>query len=130
MTVYTFDESIVSDLHKDARGFRPSAGWWDCWNFQDNDGKQAAWNTLVDELAENNSRGREREKKAIKDFEDRIELLVSVGARDRDTAIRWIIESLNLSEIDKMYGGSYICYLLDLPYSMEIDFNYILKANV
>lgn len=129
MTVYTFDESIVSDLYKDARGTRPSAGWWDCWNFQDNDGKQAAWNSLMLELEQEIDRDHESKQKAIKDFDERIENLVKVGASDRDTAILWIIESLNLSEMDKMYGGSYICYLLGLPYSMEIAFDYVLKAN-
>jgi hypothetical protein len=123
MTVYTFDESIVSDLHKDARGYRPDASWWNCWNFQDDEGKQAAWNTLLDDLEQSNARERAEQETAVKQFEGRIELLMNMGASTRETAIRWIIESMNLSENDKWYGGSYICYLMGLPYNMKETFD-------
>ena len=123
MTVYTFDEQIVSDLHKDAYGFRPMASWWECWKFQDDDGKQAAWNTLLDDLEKTNERERAEQEVAVKQFDDRIELIINSGASDRETAIRWIIESMNLSETDKCYGGSYICFELGLPYSMKETFD-------
>jgi len=123
MTAYTFDESIVSDLHKDARGHRPDASWWNCWNFQDDEGKQAAWNTLLDDLEQSNARERAEQETAVKQFEGRIELLMNMGASTRETAIRWIIESMNLSENDKWYGGSYICYLMGLPYNMKETFD-------
>ena len=126
MTVYTFDESIVSDLHKDAWGFRPTSGWWDCWNFQDDEGKQAAWNTLLDDLEQSNTRERAEQDAAVKRFDDRIELLMNMGASNRETAIRWIIDSLELTESDKMYGSDYICFLMGLPYSMKSAFVNIL----
>jgi Fic family protein len=47
---YTFNENSVNDLHKNARGFHPTQGWLECWNYQDEQGKQAAWNVLIDEL--------------------------------------------------------------------------------
>lgn len=127
MTAYTFDESIVSDLHKDARGFRPSQSWWNSWNSQDDAGKQATWNALLGELEDTMSEDRRREEKAVSDFEGRIELLMQIGARDRNTAIRWIVDSLDLSDFDKMYGGDYICFLMGLPYRMKETFDQILS---
>ena len=128
MTVYTFDEAIISDLHKDARGYHPRSTWWEIWSAAPDAEKQEIWDSLLDELEWESAREREEAERAVKNFESRIELLISTGARDRDTAIRWLVESLELSEIDKMYGGSYVCYHLGLPYSMEHVFDAMLKV--
>lgn len=127
MTAYTFDESIISDLHKDARGFRPYCTWWKNWNTASNEDKQSIWDDLLDELAAETAHQRKLEEKAIQDFEDRIKVLVNMGAKDRDTAVRWIVESLKLSETDKWYGGEYICHLLNLPFNMKEIFNRLVK---
>ena len=56
--MYTFDENTLSDLHKDARGSRPRSDFfWDTWNQADNDGKQAIWDGLVDEMVERGDSG-------------------------------------------------------------------------
>jgi hypothetical protein len=47
---YTFVEREVSDLHKDAYGFRPSYDFWREWELSDNDGKQAIWDGMIDSL--------------------------------------------------------------------------------
>ena len=47
-TKYTFDERILSDLHKEAHGFRPGLIFWDDWNVATNDQKQDIWNRLCD----------------------------------------------------------------------------------
>ena len=47
---YTFDADIVSDLHKDAFGRRPSEGFWDRWNSGDDDQKQEMWDDLLVDL--------------------------------------------------------------------------------
>jgi len=121
--MYTFDETIVSDLHKDAYGFRPTAGWWDCWNYQDNAGKQAAWNTLLDDLEQANDREAQEQIAAINAFELEIANALDVGARSREDAVRWIVQGLDLDDVDLMYGGSAICYLKGLPYRMSAIFD-------
>jgi hypothetical protein len=121
--MYTFDENIVSDLHKDAYGFRPTAGWWDCWNYQDNAGKQAAWNTLLDDLEQANDREAQEQIAAINAFELEIATALDVGACSREDAIRWIVQGLDLDDVDLMYGGSAICYRKGLPYKMAAIFD-------
>ena len=123
MTVYTFDESIVSDLHKDAFGFRPREYFWAEWNNSSDASKQVIWDDLLVSLERANEWERAEQARAVKQFEDRIELLMNMGASSRETAIRWIIESMELSETDKCYGGSYICFELGLPYNMAETFN-------
>ena len=111
--MYTFDDNIFSDLHKDAYGFRPrSHEYWDATN----DRKEEIWNGLLKELDAAIEREKMVERLAIAKFEtDLSDIEVLVG--DRETAIRWFVESLELDEIDLMYGGEKICYNLGLPYS-------------
>ena len=115
---YTFDEKLVSDLHKDVYGFRPMATWWDCWNFQDDEGKQAAWNVLIDELEETLDREASEKVAAINSLEQEIANALDLGAASREIAVRWVVESMCLTEWDLAYGGEHICYMKNLPYSM------------
>ena len=48
--MYTFDDNIISDLHKDARGFRPCEYFWEEWTQSPDDAKQQIWDNLVDEM--------------------------------------------------------------------------------
>ena len=48
--------------------------------------------------------------------------MLGLGAPDRQTAIRWIVESLELTENDLCYGADYVCYCLGLPYSCSTLF--------
>jgi hypothetical protein len=49
---YTFDENLVSDIHKDAYGFRPRDGFWSRWSNATIDQKQVIWDELLDEAQE------------------------------------------------------------------------------
>jgi beta-lactamase class D len=114
---FTFDANIVSDLHKDARGFRPKEGWWNTWNEANDQRKQEIWDSLAQESEAEFNAERAREARAIKDYEDQITLLITLGANDRKTAIRWIIDSLDTGRPD----AGYICYHLGLPYFTEYE---------
>ena len=119
---YTYDEAIVSDLHKEAFGFRPSEGFWVNWNCASDDAKQTIWDALL--LAQDS---RVNDQKAAyedakSEYEVRLAEYISIGAKDRATAIRWLVQSLELTETDKWYGAEYICYTLGLPYSMKSEF--------
>ena len=127
MTAYSFDENIVSDLHKDAYGFRPREMFWSEWNNASNDEKQEIWDDLCKALERAIQKEKEQEEFAVIQFNKRVADVMATGAGDRETAIRWIVQSMGLDEYDLVYGGSYICWNLGLPYSMEKDFNEICK---
>jgi hypothetical protein len=116
-TTYTYDERIVSDLHKDTYGFRPCSGWWTEWKESDEAGKQAIWDMLLESLGETIAYERRLHEAAIEAFEARVDQLVGLGAVNRLMAIRWIVDSLELTENDLCYGPDYVCYCLGLPYS-------------
>jgi len=127
MTQFTFDTSIVSDLHKDARGWRPREYFWETWEAASDEEKQEIWDGLCNELNLEMERERKAEKQAVAEFEKQIARNLSYGAADRQQAIRWIVESLDPSEIDLRYGGSWVCWELGLPFSMKDEFKEVCK---
>jgi hypothetical protein len=119
---YTYDEDIVSDLHKDAWGFRPSSYWWYRWNEGSDASKQSMWNSLIVDLEVAMANQKAAYDDAKSEYEARLAEYISIGAKDRATAIRWLVQSLELTEADKWYGAEYICYTLGLPNSMQSEF--------
>ena len=59
------------------------------------------------------------EKEAIQRYEESLAEYMSMGAGDRATAIRWLLQAEGL---DNEHDAGYICYNLGLPYSMEKEF--------
>lgn len=98
MTVFTFDERIVSDLHKDARYHRPGEYFWARWNSATSEEKQAIWDGLIQELNVTMMREKEAELAAVAKFEQAVADAVAVGAGDRETAIRWLFEGADLDD--------------------------------
>jgi hypothetical protein len=123
---YTFDENLISDLHKDARGSRPNEYFWAKWVNSNDDAKQVIWDSLLDELDSVREEEQTNEQIAIVNFERYVTSVESVS-NSREQSIKWILEGLELTKSDKMYGGEYICYKLGLPYSYAAQFDIALK---
>ena len=114
-----YDENIVSDLHKDAFGFRPTQDWWIWWNKASEAERQIEWDSLCQEVELELESQRRRDEAAIEAFELHVLGLVQLGGTNRLTAIRWVVESLELTENDLYHGPDYVCYCLGLPYSLS-----------
>jgi hypothetical protein len=123
MTEYSFDEDIIFHLYEDAYGFRPREMFWSEWNNASDDEKQEIWDDLCKALERAIQEEKEQEEFAVIQFNDRVAKVIATGASDRETAIRWIVQSMGLDENDLMYGGSYVCWNLGLPYSMQTEFD-------
>ena len=50
MTNYTFDAEALSDLYKDAYGFRPDYAYMKAWHDYHDDYKQVIWDRLLVDL--------------------------------------------------------------------------------
>ena len=115
--MYTFDENIVSDLHKDARGFRPTEYFWEEWTQCGDDTRQAMWDNLCKELEETMDRERRLEAEAMIALHQRIQGTMLLGAKDEVQALKWIMEAEEFDDNDLRYGASYFCYHFGLSYS-------------
>lgn len=122
MTVSFFDENIVSDLHKDARGFRPTQYWWDQWTKCNDAQKQFMWDALCDELEQTLALEELQQARAFAKLSDRILETMKLGAFDTKTAIKWIIEAEEFSDFDLQYGADYFCYHFGVGYDTKNKF--------
>jgi len=119
---YTFDENIVSDLHKDARGFRPSEYFWEEWTQCGDDTRQAMWDSLIEELNETMDRERRAEARAALALTERLEKMYELGATSEVQALQWIMEAEEFEDYDLRYGADYFCYHFGLSYSLKNEF--------
>ncbi len=99
---YTFNSNIVSDLHKDARGFRPTEYWWDQWDQCGDDNRQAMWDSLCRELEETMAEDARREAQALENFKAQIKEMRKLGAETTRQAIKC--------------GADYVAYHFGMSY--------------
>ena len=114
--MYTFDEQIVSDLHKDARGYRPDEYFWEEWSQCGDDTRQSMWDSLCRELENTMEAERAAEARAELEFHQRVQGAMLIGAEDEVTAIRWILDAEGLDEHDLAYGADYVAFHFGLSY--------------
>lgn len=115
-TTFTFDTALVSDLHKDAYGFRPSSAFWESWNAMSDDERQKEWDYLcaaADRAVDEEKREQDR---AYNVFEDRVVEAMLAGAKDRDEAILWLVRSLDEPKNVAFYGAEWLCWEFGLSY--------------
>ena len=118
--MYTFDDAVVSDLHKEAYGFRPQGDFFARWKASSDDQKQAIWDDLHSDAERRWAEDQAEEDRAVADFEGRVLAMQLLGAADRTDAIRWIMSAEG--HADERDGG-YVCFCLGLPYSYTEEFN-------
>jgi predicted Fe-S protein YdhL (DUF1289 family) len=118
---HTFDELTLSDLHKDARGYRPrSEYFWANWNESTNDGKQAIWNSLIDEMVESQEAEAAYERVCVEDFEAQVKQTMGYGAPDRETALRWITDGEIFNHTQDIESFVYNRGILFTDYGREL----------
>ena len=109
---YTFNADVLSDLHKDAYGFRPSEGFFVEWDLLDNDGKQDLWDQLVETVADSIQREREYQRMAIAEFEGWVKMTMKiVQDSTREDCIRM------MHDAHSTHGDvEYLEHCLGVPY--------------
>lgn len=120
--MYTFSTELFSDLHKDVYGYRPRQHWFYDTDTTDEE-RQKEWDYLVEQLDLQIEEDRKVKAQRLKALELDIAKNIALGAGDRETAIRWIVQSLNPHSTDLMYGGEWVCYELGLEYSLAPVFD-------
>lgn len=96
------------DMYKDAYGVRPrgiDTSSWTAYAFQ------VEFEHLALTIQANEIQRQEAEATAVKNFEQHVINTICMGARDRETALRWIMEASNANG-----DWEYFCFLNGLPY--------------
>ena len=101
-------QSIYWDMYKDAHGVRPRGIDTSTWTLQD---FQQEFASLQEVIVREEANRQVAEKEAIAKFEQHVTNTICMGARDRETALRWIMDASNANG-----DWEYLCYDLGLPY--------------
>ena len=122
---YTFDSNVVSDLHKDAYGFRPSTVWWRAWRDMDDAGRQEEWDRMC-LLVQEGERARVRSEAAAQErWEAHIAQLMLMNRIDRATALRWDMDAL-----DCQGDAGYYCFQWGISYHNEQEIRQAIEEMV
>lgn len=122
-TAYDYSDELYSDLHKDARGYRPGSSGYAYWGSLTPDEKQAHWDSLCKEMRDRQEAEQKREQEAVAAFELRITSVVEAGAKDRETAIKWMFDAEEDEYI--RFDPDYFCYQYGLPYGYFKGVNFL-----
>ena len=120
-TTAHYDEAILSDLFKDANGFRPRELFWSNWNASTVAERNTIWDSLLADVERSIAEDKAQDEAAIMSYEHSLSELMAAGAPDRAAAIEWLVGSLR--EPDHLWqGAGEVCWALGLPYRMEAEF--------
>jgi hypothetical protein len=101
-------QCIYWDMYKDAHGVRPRGIDTSTWTMQD---FQLEFASLQEVIGREEANRQVAEKEAVAKFEQHVTNTICMGARDRETALRWIMDASNANG-----DWEYLCYDLGLPY--------------
>jgi hypothetical protein len=111
---YTFDSNVVSDLHKEAYGFRPGQGWWAAWKDMDDQGRQEEWDRLSAAADEEALREQAAQQRAEERWNLHIAQLMRTNGIDRATALRWDMDAMDCDG-----DAGFYCYKWGIGYRNE-----------
>lgn len=103
---YTFSNDIVSDLHKDAYGFRPAQRFFDDWNTYSDDEKQECWDTMIKDMEANMEIQKKEEADALIEFRAEIRQVMDLVSCKWNDALRHLLVAEDQEEeIDYFLWG-------------------------
>ena len=104
---------IYSDFYKDAYGFRPRGVNYHEFTLAELEADFASFGEVCEE---NDRQEKLANDYAIQQFEKRVQSVIDMGAGDRKTALRWILDSYDGG--DMMYGmEGFVSYEMGLGYN-------------
>lgn len=96
MTKYTFEDNLVSDLHKDARGYRPTESFFEMWNESSDDTKQDVWDMLLEEMEYNQKEEARVEADNLVKFRKLLRSVMDTTSCNWKVALRYLVDAENL----------------------------------
>ena len=108
MTVLEQMQCQYWDMYKDAYGVRPRGIDTSAWSESE---FMAEFDTLAKVIEAEEIARKEAEAIAVQKFEQHVTNTICMGARDRETALRWIMDASTASG-----DWEYFCFLNGLPY--------------
>lgn len=121
MAMIDLNDTLISDLHKDARGYRPR----NLPQYMEEVEFTALWDGLIEELDEGMERDRRRNLKAQRTLEEALTMYQTRYNISRGDALRWVWEA----EGDEDGDVGYWMYNTGITYDLEASYMAELQAE-
>lgn len=121
---YTYDDSLISDLYKDAYGMRPTPTYWTLWRAMPPNQKQGEWEYLCKLVAEADEARRIAEEEAFQHWISNIQAMMTELNLSKAEAIR-----MDMAAADCVNDTGFYCYTRRLSYSLGTEIDNLLKGN-
>ena len=115
--IYTYDENLFSDFHKDAYGFRPrDHRFYDATPAE----KQVIWDDVGRAFDDANAQEELAKRESQINFEKEVQYILSLGASNRETALRWMTDDRTFYTRQDVEGWVYNRGILFTDYGREL----------
>ena len=119
---FNSNAAIISDLYKDAKGFRPSAAWMQSFIEMSQEDQQTVMDDLQEAVDSEIEHEREREDRAYTYWSNEIYDMTIVHNISFVDAIRW-----DMQAEDAVNDLGFYCYRRGLAYRHEDEISRLLK---
>jgi len=123
---YTFDDNIISDLHKDARGFRPSEYFWEEWTQSPDNVKQIIWDKLCVEMEESMALQAKQEAAALVEFRKQVAATMKFCDCNWKDAVRFLADAEG-DDIDCDQDFDYFLWKQGIGYNDRVKIRKLYK---
>lgn len=118
---YHVSETDLSDFFKDANGFRPSGIYKEWWTEEE---IKAEYNHLGGVMDDNNKAEAIANSEALVDFNKLVDETIELGAPDKETAIKWLVDGEDLGwnayDLKYFFWGHGLSYELQNSWTSEL----------
>ena len=129
MKKYTYSDELISDLHKDAWGYRPSENFYKHWDKSSPDEKQSVWEDLIDDMVKHDEEEAIAKKTKAKEFVKRLKETCKLGANNYKTALKWILDAEGHAIDRNSWDAGFLCYSFGLDFKYEKLFYHVLDVR-
>jgi hypothetical protein len=127
--MYTFDDNIVSDLHKDARGFRPDEYFWEEWTQMPDNIKQKIWDNLCVEMEQSMEQQKADEAAALVEFRKIVAAQMAFCNVSWNKAVEYLADAEG-DDVDCEQGFDYFLWKQGIGYEDRLKIRKLYKEEV
>ena len=113
---YTYEDNLISDLHKDARGHRPSYGFMLMWNDLSPAQKQEKWDSLCEEMEESIEMEKQMEKVSLDEFRKTLRATMKTTGTNWKRALFFLAQAEDINIEDNSQEFSHFLWRQGIGY--------------
>jgi|TARA_R100000081_G_C4661967_1_gene88082 hypothetical protein len=113
---YTYEDNLISDLHKDARGHRPSYGFMLMWDDLSPAQKQEKWDSLCEEMEESIEMEKQMEKVSLDEFRKTLRATMKTTGTNWKRALFFLAQAEDINIEDNSQEFSHFLWRQGIGY--------------